>query len=48
MNTNNFSESVAKAITADGSDLRNRKLRVDRVRRNIEQYNPKSVYVTNI
>lgn len=35
-------------MEGDGSELRGRKLRVDRVRRNIEQYNPKSIYVTGI
>lgn len=39
---------MSKAIQGDGSELRGRKLRVDRVRRNIEQYNPKSIYVQGV
>jgi RNA recognition motif-containing protein len=33
---------------ANGSELKARKLRVDMVRRNIEEFNPKSVYISNI
>ncbi len=35
-------------MSANGSELKSRKLRVELVKRNIDEFNPKSIYVTNI